>query len=406
MATADLLLDDDNPPRSTTGWDFLAIGGLGSIGAGVVHAAAIGVHNEHRQAVIMFTAVAVFQMAWGAWAQAPRGTRRLASVVGLLGNAGLLFGFIMAKTSGISFIDGMEASDPVEFADGLAAALAVTSVVFASLDLLRSSDAQILRRGWALGTGVAVVSLLTVPAMVAAANPAHHAAGAEVPVGSAPADHHGTADPTASTSAQDETTSPVAKPYDPAAPIDLSGTDGVTAEQQAAAENIVSASLVMLPRFADPAAAEASGFRSIRDGATGYEHYINSANMRDGRELDPSAPESLVYQPGTDGQKKLVAAMYMMEPGGTLETAPAFGGALTQWHVHENLCFTPEGAVGGLTRQDGSCRPPLVKTEPVPMIHVWITKHPCGPFAALDGVGAGQIRPGETRLCDAAHGGH
>ena len=38
------------------------------------------------------------------------------------------------------------------------------------------------------------------------------------------------------------------------------------------------------------------------------------------------------------------------------------------------------------------------------MLHVWITPHPCGPFAALEGVGAGQIKEGETRLCDTAHG--
>jgi hypothetical protein len=38
------------------------------------------------------------------------------------------------------------------------------------------------------------------------------------------------------------------------------------------------------------------------------------------------------------------------------------------------------------------------------MIHVWITPHPCGPFAALEGVGAGSILPGEQRLCDHAHG--
>ena len=38
------------------------------------------------------------------------------------------------------------------------------------------------------------------------------------------------------------------------------------------------------------------------------------------------------------------------------------------------------------------------------MIHVWITPHRCGPFAALEGVGAGQIVEGEERLCDHAHG--
>jgi hypothetical protein len=40
------------------------------------------------------------------------------------------------------------------------------------------------------------------------------------------------------------------------------------------------------------------------------------------------------------------------------------------------------------------------------MIHVWIVPHECGPFAALEGVGAGQILDGETRWCDTAHGAH
>jgi hypothetical protein len=39
------------------------------------------------------------------------------------------------------------------------------------------------------------------------------------------------------------------------------------------------------------------------------------------------------------------------------------------------------------------------------MIHVWIRKHECGPFAALEGIGGGQIKDGETKLCDHAHGG-
>ncbi len=179
----------------------------------------------------------------------------------------------------------------------------------------------------------------------------------------------------------------------------------MTPAQQAAAENLLSATLVMLPRWADPAVAEAAGFRSIGDAGTGYEHYINAAFMSDGRELDPSAPESLVYS--TFGPKKeLVAAMYIAEPGATLDTVPVFGGALTQWHIHDNLCFTADAKVAGLTLPDGTCRPPLVKTGAIPMIHVWITANPCGPFASLEGIGAGQVKAGEIRACDSAHGGH
>ena len=38
------------------------------------------------------------------------------------------------------------------------------------------------------------------------------------------------------------------------------------------------------------------------------------------------------------------------------------------------------------------------------MIHVWIVPHECGPFAALEGVAAGQVTAGEEHLCDHAHG--
>jgi hypothetical protein len=40
------------------------------------------------------------------------------------------------------------------------------------------------------------------------------------------------------------------------------------------------------------------------------------------------------------------------------------------------------------------------------MVHVWIVGNPCGPFAALEGVGGGQVAPGEPVNCDDAHGTH
>ncbi len=198
-----------------------------------------------------------------------------------------------------------------------------------------------------------------------------------------------------------------AKPYDPTKPIDLSGTPGVTLEQQAAAENLVAVTLVRLPQWSDYKVAEAAGFHSIGDGITGAEHYINWDWINDDVILDPDHPESLVYQPQPDGSKKLVSAMYMLPDTVKLEDVPNIGGALMQWHIHDNLCFTNDPVaprVAGVISSGGTCNAPLVKFRPAPMIHVWITSHPCGPFAALEGVGAGQIKPGEERLCDHAHG--
>jgi hypothetical protein len=198
------------------------------------------------------------------------------------------------------------------------------------------------------------------------------------------------------------------KPYDPSLPIDLGGVPGVTPQQQARAENLIAITLADLPRFADYHTAEAAGYRSIGDAVTGDEHFINVAYFDDGRILDPEYPESLVYEPDPSGAtgKKLVAAMYMLAPNQTLDDVPDVGGPLTQWHIHDNLCFTADGKVAGLTSNGGPCRPGLNKGSQAPMIHVWIVPNKCGPFAALEGVGAGQIRAGETRLCDTAHGSH
>ncbi|MEO7556000.1 MAG: hypothetical protein ABIV94_05285, partial [Acidimicrobiales bacterium] len=119
--------------------------------------------------------------------------------------------------------------------------------------------------------------------------------------------------------------------------------------------------------------------------------------------LDPDEPESLVYDT-TVTPKQLVAAMYMLPPGVALAQVPDIGGALTQWHIHNNLCFDGTGAVAGLTKADGTCRRPLVKGPEQPMIHVWIVSRPCGPFAALEGLGGGQVEKGGVVACDHAHG--
>ena len=199
------------------------------------------------------------------------------------------------------------------------------------------------------------------------------------------------------------------KPYDPTQPIDLSGTPGVTPEQQAAAENLIAITVVRLPQWSDYKVAEAAGFNSIGDGITGVEHFINWDWINDDVVLDPDHPESLVYEPQPDGSKKLVSAMFMLPDSVALEDVPDIGGALMQWHIHDNLCFTkdPNAArLGSVTSPNGTCPPGLVRFLPAAMIHVWIVPHPCGPFAALEGVGAGTIVKGEERLCDTAHGSH
>jgi len=190
--------------------------------------------------------------------------------------------------------------------------------------------------------------------------------------------------------------------------ITLAGFPGVSAAQQARAEELVFRTRTVLPKFATTDIAIANGFSSIQDSATGVEHYVNWSYINDEHELNPDYPESLVFQVGPNGKRTLVSAMYMMGDSYSLETVPDIGGPLTQWHIHNNLCYSQDPFVHGSTRvvgvtsENGPCSFGI-KLNQNPMIHVWIKPHPCGPFAALEGVGAGQIKPGEERLCDEVH---
>jgi hypothetical protein len=380
---------------ATTG--FLGLAGLTSLGAGAIHAAAIGVHSEHRPAVLAFTALATLQLAWGVLALV-RGTR-LVAALGLLVGAGALGGWALAKVTGIPFVAGLDVAEPVQTADGLAAGLALASVLALGAALWPEHDARPRLRA-PLPLLAVGVSALTVLGMVTAGSHAHaagdgHGHGS---AGTAAADHgHGTEDHV-------EDASAATVPYDPTRPIDLSGVEGVTPEQQAAAENLIAVTLHGLPQWADPAHAEAHGFRSIGDGFTGTEHLVNEANMDDDVILDPDAPESLVYDT-SGGGRRLVAAMYMLKRGTPLDEAPDVGGNLMQWHTHDDLCYDAAGKVRGITDASGACPAGLVKPVETPMIHVWLEPHPCGPFAALEGIAGGRVPDGEEVLCDHAHGG-
>jgi hypothetical protein len=387
---------------------LVAVAALASIGAGAIHATAAGAHSEHRAAVVAFALTAVFQIGWGVF-MLVRPWRAVA-LLGVAGNAAAVGGWVLAKTNGIGFVAGLDVREDPQFADTLAAALAVVAVIGALAVLLPGLSARVSGRRPALVGVSAVAALaLTVPGMVAAGSHSH-AGGHEHGGETAGHDHeHGAAGEEAAAGhehAGHEAAAVAPTPYDPTKPIDLGGVDGVTPEQQAAAENLIAITLWRLPQWSDPKVAEAAGFHSIGDGFTGYEHFIQWDWINDDHILDPDHPESLVYRVDGSGTRTLEAAMYMLPQGETLDTVPELGGKLTQWHIHDNLCFTPGEApkVRGVTGPSQGCPAGLTKLDPVPMIHVWIVPQRCGPFAALEGVGGGQIKEGEERLCDHAHG--
>jgi hypothetical protein len=374
----------------------LTIAAFASLAAGAIHATAIGSHSGLPDVVTAFTITAAFQLGWGAVALV--WPSRAPIALGLVGNSAFFAGWVLAMTSGITFIEGLDTAADPSRADTIAAVLALVAAVGSALAIVRPR-LGLGRHTVLVGVaGIACVAL-AVAGMDAAADPNHHGSGGA-------ADDHAHGDGTADDHGDGGHVE--AQPFDPALPIDLSGTPGVTPEQQAAAENIISATLISLPHWEDYRTAEAEGFFSIGDGPTGMEHFINWEYAADDDVLNPARPESLMYDT-SGGGRRLVAAMYMTEPGLPLTDVPELGGALTQWHIHDNLCFfNPQdgtGArVGSVTPPDQDCPAGLFRFPATPMIHVWITPHECGPFAALEGVGGGQILEGEERLCDQAHG--
>lgn len=373
---------DPGEPQPEVSGRWLVLAGAASVGSGAVHVAAAGAHGDHPAAVLTFTALAVVQVVAGT-AAVMRTHSLVAAAVALAGGASL-GGWVLAKTVGLPFVDGLDVVEPVQRADLSAAVLAAVALASGLLALVGAGSRADLRRPlWP-----SVVAVVAATALGTVATSAHeHAEGEGHTRGTVAAGHAHTD----------------AVPYDPALPIDLGGTPGVSPKQQAAAENLVSLTLARLPQWSDARVAEAKGFRSIGDGFTGTEHLIDQAFLDDGTTLDPDRPESLVYDT-RGGGRRLVAAMYMLKPGTPLDQVPDVGGALVQWHVHDNLCYSPEGYVQGITDSSGACPAGQVKPVPAPMVHVWITPHPCGPFAALEGIGAGRIADGARRLCDHAHG--
>jgi hypothetical protein len=391
--------DSSTTTSATGGPGALRLAALASLGAGAIHATAAGAHSEHRSTVVAFAVTAALQIAWGVVALGRSG--RLVSLAGAAVNAAALGGWVLAKTSGIGFVDGLDVKESVQFADSLAAALAAVAVTGALVALAGRLTWVARPRPALVGVAAVATMGLALSGMVSTGSHAHSG-------GDDHGDHAEMADAAGGHAHGEEAASSPAEPYDATLPVDLGGVDGVSAEEQADAEELVTITLEKLPQFADPATAEALGYRSIRDGMTGFEHFMRWDLIADGKVLDPDFPESLVYKVAEDGTRTLAAAMFMANAGTTLEEVPDLGGELVQWHMHNDLCFAgEEGAwfVAGVAPPPEECRPGTTRIgDPVPMVHVWIVPHECGPFSALEGVGAGQIEQGEERLCDHAHG--
>lgn len=373
-------MEDTQSP--TMGYAGLMYAAMASIGAGLIHGGAIGLHAEHPQLARLFILVAVAQVAWGVMVMLrPRGWLL---VVGMFVNAGAVAGWLATRLSGISWIDGLEARESLQIADSLCAALGLIAAVIAMRAVLSGKIENSSTPRVAIPA-----ALVAVIAVVAMWNGATHV--------------HAHGDTAHSDTAHgDVVLENWPRAFDPSLPLDISNVEGVSAEQELRAANLIKETSVKLLRWADPKTAYAEGWRSIGDTVTGFEHYQNYSLYDDDKFLDPTAPESLVYKVGLGGQRTLVSAMFMAGTKVPMDSPQLteYAGPLMQWHIHDNLCFASRSGgaprVVGITNAQGVCAFGTPSGSDNAMVHVWIVPHECGPFAALEGLGAGSAIASEA----------
>ena len=188
----------------------------------------------------------------------------------------------------------------------------------------------------------------------------------------------------------------------------------LTPDQRARAKDLIARTQVGMQRFPNELSLITAGYQTIRDADSGYEHYINWPLLTDGRTLDADAIESVVLEVKPGQPKRVVAAMYILPWGTSINDVPEVAGPLTPWHNHKDLCWDPTGrTVLGVYRL-GACMPAGTLKEIPPMLHVWTTPNECGPFAEVDDMnglmdrilrGAGLLPPKPANPgCSHVHG--
>jgi hypothetical protein len=123
------------------------------------------------------------------------------------------------------------------------------------------------------------------------------------------------------------------------------------------------------------------GFFSIGDGITGTTHYTKVQLRTDQYNVDPQRVEEFAVQNG-----RVVAAMYVLSPGMTMDNVPDIAGSWTMWHSHVLAWQGNNPNTQAYYKLFG----PYSRQEP-PMFHVWLVPNDCGPFAgtAIFGVVGG-----------------
>jgi hypothetical protein len=363
-------------PVSTT----LAGAAITSAGAGLIHAAAAGSHADEPTLAWLFALCAIAQIGWAVGVVYR--PRRPVLVAGIVLNAACVLVWALSRTVDLGGPFGTV--EDVGFQDLLAALLAAGAVIGAAISWREGQ--RVVRRLDAPAVGVAclIVLALTVPAMAAAHSHGdghtHDHGVTDVAEGAEGTPHvHGSGTAAAHTHADATDAGPIVSLDDAR----------LTSAQRARAQRLLDTTRAAMAKYPDEAAVVAAGYQWIGDGRRPgrFQHYVNRDYMQDGVELDPDRIESIVLHVNADGSKTVESAMYILNPGTTLEQAPDIAGSLTPWHDHQNLCWDESGTRLAGIYVDGQCRPGGTRRGTAPMMHVWVTSPPCGPFSGIEGHG-------------------
>ncbi len=360
------------------------VAAVASVGAGLVHAAAAGTHNDDVTLAWMFALCAAAQIGWAAAVVA--WPRRSLLVVGVVLNAGCVAVWALTRTVGLwGALAGVEAVGAQDLVAAALGAVAAGGAAVALAGSVRRRDgATAARRLDAPAVGVAamLVLALAVPAMAAThshgdADHDHGDGGEQVEVAA-----HAHPDGTSTDHAHEP--GPATTADGPVVSLDDAR---LTSAQRARGTNLLEQTRAAMAAFPDEASILAAGYTWIGDGRRpgGFQHFVNRSYMGDGRMLDPGHIESIVMRLQPDGTKTVESAMYIAEPGTTMDTVPDIAGELTVWHDHQNLCWEGDRIAGVLV--NGECRPGGTFRGTQPMIHLWVGDPPCGPFTGIEGHG-------------------
>jgi hypothetical protein len=161
---------------------------------------------------------------------------------------------------------------------------------------------------------------------------------------------------------------------------DLPDVSSATAAQTAAARGLVTSLEADTAKYRDPAAATAAGYdvqaalakwakshHGKQPGAIAALHVPQHQARTDNRLLDPTAPETLIYQRAADGTLTLIGVMFTAQG----QQPPARYQPYLRWHFHRT-CVAADGSRSEAgDSADAPCPSGTTAHTSGYMTHVW-----------------------------------